>query len=808
MQTVWQHLSLAVRVLRKHRTFSIATIVTLALGIGATSTIFSVFDAALLWSGAYDESRLVLISGIPDNTGVRGPLSFPNFDYLQKRSRSFSAMAAFADEAFTLTGRGEPLQVNAARVSWNFLRVLAVQPALGRAFLPEEDRPGGANVVIISHSLWMERFAASPAAIGQSVTLDDRAYTIIGVLPAAFAFPFLGPNVDIWAPRLFDINIGTPAWVAAGAGFVNVVARLRPSISVAQAHAEASSLYASFRLEYPGRPDSSTQNHFDVAAFREEATSNFRPALVALLSAVSVLLLIACSNIASLMLARFLGRGQEIAIRLALGARRSGIIGAMLTESTLLGLAGGLIGLALAYMASPALAAFIAKEAVTPASMQVNWHVLLFVLSVSLFCGILFGIFPALRLSQPVSGTSALSVRGGTKDRAATRGSRLLVILEVTLSVVLVVSATLLIRSFVRLRSVPLGFEPAKVLTMRVTLSRSKYSNPQQIVTFYNKALHGLGSIPEVQHAGISSALPLTPARLSPMLLEGQPVRPLGERPILNLQMVSPDYPAVFAIPILRGRAFTEHDDGSSARVALVNDRLARAYWPGQDAIGKRIWIGRLSTPALVVGVLASTRNASLAEAPQPEVFVPFPQLPWSFLNLTLRVRDNPLDVLPAARRQLVLIDENQPLTDIQTGSQIIGAATARSRTTALLVVIFSAVALTFATIGIYGVLAYSVEQRTREMGIRIALGASRGAVLRLVSAEGVRLTLIGIVFGLTASLAITRLIRNLLYSTGEHDPLSFALAALLFLAVGVLASYIPARRATKLDPAVTLRTE
>lgn len=687
MQRVWQHLRLAVRVLRRNRTFSIVTIATLALAIGATSTIFSVFDAALLRSGAYDESRLVLITGIPDNTGVRAPLSFPNFEYLQKRSRSFSALAAFANETFTVIGRGEPLQLKAARVSWNFLRVLDVAPTVGRAFLPEEDRPGGANVVIISHSLWTERFAASPSAIGQSLTLDDRPYTIVGVLPADFAFPFLGPNVDIWTPRLFDINIGTPAWVAAGAGFVNVVARLEPNISITQAQVEASSLYASFRLEYPGRPDSSPDNHFDVASFREEATSNFRPALVALLSAVSVLLLIACSNIASLMLARFLGRRHEIAIRLALGARRSAIIGTILTESTLLALTGGSLGLALAYLASPPLTAFIAKEAVTSPSTQVNWHVLLFVLSVSLICGVLFGIFPALRLSQP---GSALSVRCGIKDRAARRGSRLLVIFEVTLSVVLVVSATLLIRSFVRLRSVPLGFDPAKVLTMRVTLSRSKYPNAQQIVNFYNEALHRLASIPDVQHAGISSALPLTAVRLSPMLLEGQPVQPLGERPILNLQMVSPDYPAVFAIPILRGRAFNEHDGAASARVALVNDRLARVYWPGQDPIGKRIWIGRLNMPALVVGVLASTRNASLAEPPQPEVFVPFPQLPWAFLNLTVRVRYNPLAVLPAVRRQLAFIDEDQPITDIQTGSQIIGVATTRSRSTAGLVVIFS----------------------------------------------------------------------------------------------------------------------
>lgn len=417
MQQVWQHIRLAVRALCKNRTFSVVTIVTLAITIGATSTIFSVADAAFLRSGPYDETRLVLISGIPDSTGVRAPLSFPNFEYLQKRSRSFSAMAAFADEAFTLAGRGKPRQLEAARVSWNFLPVLGVQPALGRSFLPEEDHPGGANVVLISHSLWAERFAASPAAIGQSITLDERPYTVIGVLPADFVFPFLGPNVDVWTPRLFDINIGTPAWVAAGAGFVNVVARLQPNVSITQAQAESSSLYSSFRSEYPGRPDSNPQNRFDVADFREQATSNFRPALLALFGAVSVLLLIACGNLASLMLARFLGRRQEIAIRLALGAPRSAIVGTMLTESTLLALAGGLLGLGWACIASPVLAALLAKEALTPKSMQVNWHVLLFVLSVSVLCGILFGIFPALRLSHPVSAASALSVRSGTKDR-------------------------------------------------------------------------------------------------------------------------------------------------------------------------------------------------------------------------------------------------------------------------------------------------------------------------------------------------------------------------------------------------------
>jgi putative ABC transport system permease protein len=805
MQALWERIRLAARVLSKNRTFSIVTIGTLALGIGSASGIFSLVDATLLHSGLYDESRLVSISGIPDSTGVRTPLSFPNFEYLRNRSHSFSSMAAFADETFTLTRRGAPVEVEAARVSWNFFDVLSMQPMLGRTFSREEDRPGGANVVIISYSLWTERFAASRAAMGQSITLDDRPHTIIGVLPPGFAFPFLSPKVQIWTPRLFDINIGTPAWVAAGAGFLEVVGRLRPDVSIAQAQAEVSSLYGSFRLENPGRPDSHPQHQFDVADFREEATSNFRPAVLALFSAVCVLLLIACGNIASLMLARFLGRRQEIAIRFALGARRSAIVAQMLTESTMLALAGGALGVFVADLASPALASLVAKE--TPTSVHVNWHVLLFLLAISLICGILFGIFPALQLSQPAL-ASPLNVRGGARDRSVMRISRLLVIFEVTLSVVLVVGATLLIRSFVRLSSVPVGFDPSRVVTMRVTLSPSKYSNSQQIRTFYEKALESLSSIPDVQHAGISSALPLTPARLSPMLLEGQPVRPLSERPILNLQMVSPDYPGVFAIPILRGRAFTEHDDASSARVALVNDRLARVYWPGEEPVGKRIWIGRSAKPALVVGVLANTRNASLADPPQPEVFAPFPQLPWAFLNLSLRARHNPLNILPAALRQLALIDKDQPVSDVQTGSQIIDSATARSRGTTLLVVAFSTVALLFAVIGIYGVLAYSIEQRTREMGIRMALGASRGTVLRQISGEGIRLTLIGLVFGLVASLATTRLITNLLYSTGARDPLSFALAALLFLTIGVLASYVPARRATKLDPAATLRSE
>ena len=807
MEQLWQHIRLAARALRRNRTFSIVAIGTLALGIGATSAIFSVIDSTLLRSGMYNDARLVLIDGVAVSNGLRPPLSFPNFKYLQTRSHSFLNMAAFADESFTLTGRGEPQQLDAARVSWNFFRVLDVRPALGRTFLPEEDRPGGKDVVVISHSLWTNRFGESPAVIGHSITLDLHSYTVIGVLPAGFAFPFLGPKIEVWAPRLFDINIGTPAWVAAGAGFLDVVARLKPNISISQAQSEVSSLYAAFRMANPARPDSNPGHRFEVADFREQATSHFRPALLALFSAVSALLLIACCNLASLMLARFMGRRQEMAIRLALGARRAGVIVPMLAESTLLAFAGGALGLFLAYAITPALAAMITKESLIAAPVYVNWHVLLFVLVVSVLCGMLFGIFPALQLSQPVS-SSYFNLRGGTVDRRAMRGSRLLVISEITLSVILVVGATLLIRSFVRLHSVPLGFDPAGVVTMRVTLSPSKYSNPQQIRTFYDKALRALQTIPDVDHVSVSSALPLTPARLSPMLLEGQPARPLSERPILYLQMVSPDYPAVFAIPILRGRAFTEHDDSHSERVALVNERLARSYWPGEDPVGKRIWIGRLATPAVVIGVLANTRNASMAEAPQPEVFVPFPQVPWAFLNISLRTRHHPLNIVPAALRRLASIDGDQPVTDIQTASQIIESAITSPRMTMLLVTGFSGVALIFAIIGIYGVLAYSVERRTREIGIRMALGASRGDVLRQVAGEGVRVTVIGLLFGLACSWPITRLIANLLYATRVHDPLSLSFAALLFLVVGILASCIPAYQATKLDPASALRTD
>jgi putative ABC transport system permease protein len=799
----------ALRTLARSPGFALVAVATLALGIGGACAIFTVANAVLLRPLPYDEpGRLVLISANQGQDRLQ-PFSYPRFTFLEENSGSFSGMAAFTNEVFNLTGRGEPEQVEAARVSWRFFDVLGVRPRLGRAFGPDDDRPGAGNVAMIGHRLWTRRFGAARDIVGQNITLDARDFTIAGVLAPGFTFPPLGPDVEIWTPKVFELNLTTPGQVQAGAGFLNAVARLRAGAALRQARAESDTLNIQYQAANPNRPDSNPQTTMAVAELQSEIAADLRPALLVLLAAVGMVLTIACANIANLMLTRALGRRKEIAVRAALGGGRAAIVRQLLAESLVLAAAGGAGGLLLALGGTRALVALSKNNLLETAGAALDWRVMLFALAISTASGVLFGLAPAIQLARTdINAALRETVRGGTGARGAGALRGAFVVAQVSLAVVLLTGSGLLLRSFIRLRSGDPGFDPRGVLTMRVSLPPARYGKPAELTAFYNEALLRLRSLPGVEAAAISSALPVNPSRMSPVLIEGQPAVPLGQRPVVNIQTISPEYARVMRVPLLRGREFTERDDAQAPPVAIVNQALARRYWPNENPVGKRIWLGRRTTSVEVVGVFGNTKNRELAGEAHPEVLLPFPQLPWALLHVSLRARVAPGALIPAARGCILSVDKDQPVTEAQTLEDMMNRASAQPRFLLYLVGAFSATALTIAIVGLYGLMSYAVAQRTREMGVRLALGASRADIVALVAGWGLRVTAAGIAIGMAASLALTRLLSGLLYGTRATDPLAFAGSAALLAGAALAACYLPARKAARNDPVTALRDE
>lgn len=804
-----QNIRYAARVLAANPGFAAVAILTLALGIGANTAIFTVAESLLLRPLPYsDPGRLVLVFWAPKNERPDAEgMSYARLKLLQEQGRSFSGVAGFTNETFNLSGRGDAEEIPAARVSWNFFDVLGVRPALGRGFQAGEDQPGGKSAVLISHALWMRLFGGASNVVGQNITLDSRDYSVIGVLPAGFVFSAAGAKVDIWAPRVFDLNIATPQQINGGAGFLTVIARLAPGTSREQAQAELDLLDQRFSHDNPGRPDTDPKRNFRAANMQEQLTANIRPALLMLVGAVGLVLLIACANVASLLLSRALGRRKEIAVRAALGANRGVLVRQLLIESVLLAAISGALGILLALWATWFLSKITAgTHPEIAAGVHMDWWVLVFTAGISLASGVLFGAAPALELSKPdLNAVLRDEGRGTSGGRSRNRGRNLLVIAQVALSMLLLVGSGLLIRSFVRLRTASPGFDPAHVVTMQIELPPTKYGTRPKMIAFYSELLREIRPLAGVKSVAISSALPLTVTRMTPMLPEGQPMVPLGQRPVLNVQTISPDYARVMRVPLLAGRTFTEHDDATAPLVVLVNQALAQRFWPNQNPIGKHIAIGRLPQPAEVVGVLGDIKNTSLAADANPEVMLPFPQLPWASLHLNIRSAGDPRGLIPSVRHTISMIDRDQPLTNLQTMSELLDSGAAEPRFTMLLLGIFSGAALILAVVGIYGVIAYSVAQRAQELGIRMALGARQGDILRLVVGHGLALTLAGIAIGLAGSVALTRVLASLLYRTSATDPFTFAFSAGIFLAVAAAASYVPARRAARIDPAETL---
>jgi putative ABC transport system permease protein len=797
----------ALRWLRRSPGFSAVAILILAVGISANTAIFTVANSLLLRPLPFsnpDELMLVSIASAGEHTG-QIPMSWLHFTTIRDQNRSFTGFAASTNETFNLSGRGEAEQIASARVTANFFDVLGVHPALGRTFLASEDQPGGANVALISHSLWMRRFGGAADVAGTHITLDSRDYTVVGVLPPNFAFALLGANIELWTPRVYELNLVTPQQIQGGTGFLTAVGRLRPQITREQAQSEMTLLDRRYKAMYPGRPDAVPSRTVEVAKLQDQFVANVRPTVLVLSSAVGLLLLIACANLASLLLSRSLGRAREIAMRSALGARRGVIVRQLLIESILVAVAGGALGILAGRWGTDLLMRLAQDGLLAGTSVRMDFRVLAFTAAISVASGVLFGLMPALQASRPDLNAILRADGGGVAGGGRHRARALLLLGQVALSMMLMIGAGLLIRSFVRLQTAPLGFEPKNAVTMELGLAPARYGTPEQMIAFYHEALGRAGAVPGVQAAAISSALPLNPIRFTPVLLEGQPVVPIGQRPVLVIQTISPNYPGAMQVSVLRGRAFTEHDDRSAARVAIVNQALAVRFWPNDNPIGKKLWAGRLEA-AEVVGVFGDTKNTAIAGEAVAEVFLPFPQFPWPRLNLTLRITAPPGGVIAAMRREISAVDREQPVTHAQSLEELLAASEASERFVTVLLGVFSATALLLTMVGIYGVVAYSVAERTRELGIRMALGAERSDVLRLVVGQAAALTLAGIVLGLAGSFALTRALGSLLYRTSAADPATYAISAVAFGIAALAASYLPARRATRIDPIDALR--
>lgn len=806
MPSFFQDIRFGARTLRKNPGFAVAAILTLALGIGANTAIFTITSAVLLRPLPFHDPKELVALDARQKDGVSRCCDLMWSDMVRADAKSFSATAVGAPDNFSLSGRGEPQEVPAGRVSPGFFEMLGVQPQLGRTFSQDEGRPEGRTVIIISDELWRTRFGGDRSVVGQTITLDSTPYTIIGVLPAGIQFQFLG-SPQVWTPRYFEHTLFTPQRLRQGVGYLSIFGRLRAGVSREQALAKMQLLFQRYRGENPAAPSADPGVSVVVTSLQDSLVANIRTSLLLLSVAVGAVLLIACANVAGLLLSRALARRKEIAVRAALGARRGMVIRQLLTESVLLSVIAGALGLGLSLLATRSLATLAGNNLPQGISISADATVLLFTIALSVLTGMAFGIFPALQLSRTdVNSTLRDEGRGATGGHSRAQLKSILVISQVALTMLLLIVAGLLARSFGKLLRVDPGFDADHVLSMNISLPTVKYADKTRQIDFFDDLLRRISALPGVRSAAISAALPTVPKRITPVLPEGQPEVPLAERPFIIIEAISPRWMETLHVPLRAGRAFIGADNAQAPPVLIVNEALAKRYWPGQNPVGKHILLGRQPAPAEIVGETADTKNSGLALATAPQIYLPFPQLPWGNMNLFVRTAPEPYSVVSAVRAQLAAIDPDQPVTAVETLDELMDTSRVQPRFTMLLIGGFSVSALVLAVLGIYGVLAYTVAQRQQELGIRLALGAEKSDIFRLVVGQGLRLTVIGASIGLFASLALTRVVSSLLYETGARDFETFALVPLAFVAIAFLASYVPARRATRVAPTEALR--
>jgi putative ABC transport system permease protein len=784
--------------------------------MGATTAIFSVVDAVLLKPLPYrgPERLLVVWEKNPAQNKFRLFVAAGNFRQWQQQSRSFEAMAAIQDVHINLTGGPnghlDPEELRAERVSAELFPLLGVQPLIGRAFRPDEDQPGRANWVLLSHRLWQRRFGADPSIPGKTIRLRDQNYTVVGVLPAGFSI--LDPAVDIWVP--LGLNTSDPR--VAGARSLMVVARLKPGVGIDQARIEMETIGSGLERSNPAL---NTGWRPSLFPFREELVGKAHQALLVLLGAVGFLLLMACTNVANLLLARSASRRKEIAIRNAMGATRARILVQLLSESMLLALAGGAFGLILA-RAGVAILARLGSESIPRlAEARLDARLFLFALGVSVLTGMLFGMAPAIQVSGAnLHAALRESSRGGTTGRRGRAMRSALVVLEITLSVVVLIGAGLLIRSFVRLRSTDPGFQPSSLLTFRLLLGGSRNASADRRISFVQQVADRMAMLPGVSAVGGVNWLPLTGLGGGTTFgVEGRPLPPPDQRPIGLIRSVTPSYFRAMGIPLVAGREFTAGDTAQSPPVIVVNQTLARRFWPQGQPLSGRLTLQDVANGlvAEIVGVVGDVKPDRVENEDWPTIYGPYPQftqgkppLPFSTMVLVVRTAGAPLSLASTVEREVHQLDPDQPVADIRSMETLVDQSIAGSRFNAVLLGIFAAIAFVLAAVGIYGVVSYDVSERTHEIGLRMALGAQSRDVLQLVVGQGARLAAFGIASGLSAAVALTRLMASMLYGVKATDAYTFAAISLLLGAVALAACYLPSRRAMALDPVTALRHE
>ena len=813
MGTIWQDIRYGMRMLRKSPSVSIVATIALALGIGANTAIFSVVNAVLLRPLPFPNSDVLMTVFEKDATrGVlRGSYSYPNFFDLREQTRVFEHIAAYHDNDFIITGNGEPVRVLGGMVTADLFRVLGVAPMLGRDFSVAEDKPTDTGrVVILSERFFARRFNSNAAILNQQITLNNQNYTVIGIMPHNFDFPIQNEPYELWTTIADDAAGTSPITSQRGAHFLSVIGRLKPGVSQTQAQAEVDTLAQRLEQQYP---DTNTHKGIRVESALTALVGEIRPALFILLGAVACVLLIACANVANLQLARAMTRHKEMSIRSALGANRARVLRQLLIESVLLSLAGGALGLALAVWWSDLLIALGKQDIPRAIQVGLDWRVLGFTLGLSMLTGVIFGLVPALHLSKTDLTDSLKEGRGlvGAARRNRIRG--VLVITELAIAVVLLVGAGLLIQSLWLLRHVASGLRSENVLTFNVALPETRYSSEKQ-ARFYRQLSSQVRALPGVESASAILPLPLSGDRISiSFRIDGRPVSPKDE-PSADMFVVEANYFRTMGIPILKGRDFEDRDEHKSAPVVIITDSLARQYFPGEDPIGKRIqpgistWDNEKSTMREIVGVVGDVRNRALNTEPKPAYYLPQSQVPFNQLIVVARTSGNPKSLVPGVTRELRSMDAELPVFSVKTMDEYITNSVAGPRFNTTLLSIFAGVALLLTIIGLYGVMSYSVAQRTNEIGIRMALGAEARDVLKLIVKQGLTMVLIGLALGTAGALALTRLLASLLFGITTKDPATFVAIAVLLLLVALLACFVPAWRATKVDPLEALRYE
>ena len=806
MQFFWQDLRYGFRTLLRNPGFCAVAILALALGIGPNTAIFTMVNAVLLKPLPVPEpDRAVMIWGTLLKSGF-GQMPVSAADYLdwKQQASSFDQMsAAFAipEYGLNMSGAGDPERVPAALASKEFLPALGIKPIVGRNFLSEEDRPGGPPAVLISHALWQRRFHSDPAAIGRTLTVDGVPRTVVGVVPHELGEMMAA---DLWLPTA--INPNDPERQNHKYG---IVARLKPGVTVAQARAEMIVIARRLERAYPA-----TNTGWGITLFpmAEMFTGRIRPVLLILLGAVGLLLLIACANLANLLLARAATREKEIAIRGALGAGRPRIIRQLLTESLVLALAGGALGLVLAAWGVRLLRSVVPDMFPMLQHMSVDVPVLAFTFGISILTGLLFGLVPAWRSSHTDLNTALKEAAGRSESAGGSHRIRsFLLASEVALAVLLSVSAGLLLRSFVRVTEVNSGVRTANILTMNVTLPKVKYDTPLKCATFYKNLIERLDTLPGVRSAGAVLFLPLRVSILSfrigvnSFLIEGRPPVSQDQQPLADYRVATPGYFNTMGIALRQGRLFDRHDDLDAKRVALVNEAMVRKHFAHENPLGKHLIMGK---PMEIVGVVADAKLYGLDAPVEPAIYVPHMQHPGELMGVVVRTEGDPAAIASAVRREILKLDPEQPISNVRTMETVLSDSLMLRRVAMLLITVFALLALTLAIVGIYGLTAYSVSRRTHEIGLRVALGASQSQILRLVVGRGLVTSLIGAGIGVAAAFELTRGLSGMLYGVTATDPLVFAGVPLLLIAVSVLASYVPARKATRIDPLAALRYE